>query len=454
MFDKGDNLEQHGNGNLAIQNSEVTIILSSSQMLAQLVSERKYEEAATMLKHLIEQYSRAHPFYPHYTYSVHHNGDKTFFTHQPRSLTDAKKYPLEYTGEFKVINEGVKNSKDFEEVVHDAFLNQREIEIDLLSIRALINKYEVDTPFLEENMKDGKWVIIPKPLPDPLKVRIQLTKEKNKVELIEYAEMNIASSDKKLDTLTLDNSRQTASKLYVSLTLPRSALDLLNEETITMKNVNFNFVIREQFRNEVDGNIQFLTLLKNATLNPEYRLEFLNLQTGKVFMASKDFAPPAKTVENFDRDIEFLERLLKIEEHFNISFDLPEKYNADDYQSIEILESMIAEKPIKKECVKLTIDVKSKAIMKNLIDTFKDKAKNIGNLMFEHSGPEVQIELFGEFIPLEKIQTLYHSLKAEDINKMLRKYKDMEDGELIKFVLIPNKSNLVEEKYFPKQIKR
>lgn len=452
MFSKGDSLEQKGNNNLALQNSEVTIIHSPGEMLTRLVGLGNYEEAAIMLKGLMEQYGNAHPYYPYYTYKLEQTGNKMFVTHEPRSTEDARKFPLKYQGEFKVLNERLENFKSINDLINDAFMNQREIEIDMISLRTLIADEEVQTPFLEDSMKEDKWVIMPKPLPTPLIVKVQLASGKDIIPLVEYVEMSIAYADRQKDAFKIDNSRQKDAKLYIGLTLPLSYIEDLRDEKVLMKNVDFNFSINESFLNNIDANIQFLNILKNATINTDYNLEFINLKAGHVFMSSHGMLPStAHSLESFNKDISFLERLLRIEKHFNVSFNLPTTFDDEDFECIEILESIIEDKPIVKKLENVILDVTSKDIMLDLIDIFTKEESRRGKFLVEASGAKGRIELFGAKIPLEKIQTIYHSLKAKDLEKMLRKSNDMEEGELIKFVLVPDKSDVMEERYFHKK---
>ncbi|WP_084242392.1 abortive infection system toxin AbiGii family protein [Planomicrobium okeanokoites] len=449
MFNKGDNIEQSGDNNLAIQNSEVTVIVSPHESLSRLAKMGKYQEAAELLKNLMDNYGKAHPYYPHYSYKVEHEGNKMFVSHEPRSIEDSQKFPLEYQGEFKIINENLDKFNNVKELVNEAFLNQRDIEIDMVSFRALIAGNEVETPFLEENTREGKWVIKPNPLPDSVLTRIQLSSNKGSVTLIEYAEVNIGQFDKDKLSVTMDNSRQVDALLYVSLTIPRESIDTKSGDKARLKNVKFNFAISKPFVNTVSANLHFSKMLRKVSLNLESNLEFVNLKTGKFFMSSIGAFPTInQSLEEIDKDINFLERLLKVEEYFQISFDLPETMSDSDFETLVILESIIAHKPLRKRFEDLIIDVTSRKEMNQLISAFENEEEGLGLRL---SSTPFSLELFGAKINIEKSESAYQSLKAKNLEKLKRKYVDMEDGELVKFVLIPAGSDLIEETYFPKE---
>lgn len=171
MFNKRDALHQEGNDNFAIQNSDVSITVSANDVVAQYAAEGRYDEAIHLIQKLRDQQDAIHPFWPHYRFKTIQIGSSYYVEHEPRSLEDAERFPLSYRGQFKFPEEDLSKYNDIDELLHEAFLNQREIKIDVVALQALIDKVDVPTPFLEENTKDGEWVIKPQPLPESIKVK-------------------------------------------------------------------------------------------------------------------------------------------------------------------------------------------------------------------------------------------------------------------------------------------
>jgi hypothetical protein len=65
------------------------------------------------------------------------------------------------------------------------------------------------------------------------------------------------------------------------------------------------------------------------------------------------------------------------------------------------------------------------------------------------TGVDGKIELFGEKILLKKVGTTYKGLTMKNPEVVKRKYKDFEDGEQVKAILIPTgKNHVIEEQYY------
>lgn len=446
MFKKNDSIKQEGNENLAIQNSEVTIVVSAFDEIAKLGKIGDYEGVFRLLSQLKDLASIQHPYYPHYTYKPINFGDKIFVEHEPRSKQDAQLFPLSYRGRFNISKENMDGFTNIDELLHDAFIKQKEIEIDMVSLYSLINGVKVPTPLLDDTIKGSKWVMKPAPLPDSLKLKFSAISEEEESSIIDYLEMSISGFNKEENIITLNNNRQQNCKLLVSLIIPLNDEDSEKDNAL-LSNVKLNIRIKDQYQGNVEANKIFLNFMM-LSKKSDVTLTFKNLISQTNFMTAQDFKFEETNLTNLVSDYEFLERLARIETHFDINFTIPEIITEEDLEDLRSLESMISKEPIRQKVKWLSLKMSDKKGVENIIDIF-DQNENIGkSLMLETSGENPRIEIFNATVPIKKVQTIYSSLKVEDINKLKRKYEDMEEGEVIKVKFVPDSSNEMENRFF------
>ncbi|WP_053365448.1 hypothetical protein [Bacillus sp. FJAT-27245] len=434
MFGDKTTLKQSGNNNLAIQNSEVTVIVSIFDEINRLSKAGKWDEVIQLMNEAKDLIGTKHPLYPHYRYKPVQFGNTTVLAHEPLTTDAVEKYPLSYRGNFTLSKEKMKAYKNFSELIEDAYFNQQEIEINMTSITAWIGDQPVDTPNLNETLTEGKWVIPPRPLPKPILLKFYI-KGQPETTILDYLEMSISGSENYF--VFIDNSRQSSSKLLVSLKLPIKDKSKSNTAKINVK-------IREEFRNNVDSNRILLRFLKLAT-GEHQAFAFKNLESNEDFLVAPNFSFEGNT-ENLEKDLRFIERLYALEKHFNLTFVIPDSVSKEEWETIDILEHVMKKKPIVNSLRNLTAEIRDKQTIINIIDTFESRNNEIGAL-FEQSGLEARFELFGEAIPIEKIQSEYRSLKINGLERLKQKVELMDEGEIIKITFLPGKDSSYQETY-------
>jgi hypothetical protein len=443
-------INQKGNQNIAIQDSHITICYYSKfDEFKRLAEKGDYNGAAQILKELHEEAGKIHPFYPHYRYKFENIGKYMVAEHEPLTEEAKKKYPLTYRGKIKISKERMKGFKDIHELIEDAFLKQEEIEIDMVTLNAWIGDEPVPTPNLDEFIKEGNWVIKPKPLPEPMKLKFYIKKEPE-FSIIDYLEMSISRIDRDNNTITLDNSMQENSKLLVSITFP-----LINNENenglVSVHKSTINFKIRDEYINDVEANRDFLKFYI-YTEGRQVTLAFKDLKSNKDVIVSSNFHIDNKgNYEDLRKQYSFLQHLYELEQFFSVRFTLPDNITEEDWDSIRVLDSIKENTTIKSRLKNLTWTITEKATLKNIIDIYEQKGNKGSILKVIYSGEEARVELFGATIPLEKMEATYDNVKIDDLEKLKRKFADMEEGETIKVKLLPDTNDIVEEKYFVKK---
>lgn len=439
MLNKENTIEQKGEGNFAIQNSQLHITISIYDEIKRLAREGKRSEVVSLLKEVHDLVGTTHPLYPHYRYKPVQFGNTTVLEHEPLTKEAEEKYPLHYRGQLSFPKEKMQQYENIQEMVQDAFFKQEEIVINMSSFTTWLGEHMVDTPNLDESMKEGKWIIVPKPLPEPLKLKFYI-KGNPDISILDYLELSVSGKEGSRFILA-DNSRQENTSLLISLKLPISDA-AENEAKINVK-------LKPGQETNVKANLKLLRFLTLVTGSGKATIAFKNLTEDKDFIVASSFSFDGNT-KNLDKDYQFIKRLNKLESHFNLTFTVPEEMDKSDWEAIEILEHMMENKPIKRNLQKLTANLNDKETIQNLVDLF-EKEENVKKLMIERTDPEARIELFGEVIPIGKLQTIYNSLKIDDLDRVKGKIAYMDEGESIIMTFLPGNDPKFNEYYFAKK---
>lgn len=442
MTDKKNIIKQSGEGNLAVQNSEIYLTVSIFDEIENLARQGKYKEVANTLMHIKDFVGTKHPLYPHYRYKPVQFGNNIILEHEPLTKEAEKKYPITYKGEFSISKEQLGGYNGINDLLDDAFLKQKEIEINMSSLNTWLGDRLIDTPNLEKALEEGKWVIAPRALPAPLKLKLYL-KENPDISIVDYLEMSISGKEGN-EYIYIDNSKQVNAKLLFSVKLPINNDN--KEEYYKTSNAKINLKIKPGFETNVEANLNLLYFFK--LISEEKTIAFKNLQEDKDFIVAQSYSLDEE-IFNLENNYNFLKRLNKIEKSLNLSFSLPKKIEKNDYDVIHILESAIENSPIGSILQKLTANFNDKKSIQNLIELF-DSRKVVKKLMIEQSGPEGRIELFNEIIPIEKVQTTYNTLKIDNFERLKNKVELMEDGESIKITFLPDADPEFTEYYYIK----
>lgn len=439
MLNKKNTIEQKGEGNFAIQNSQLHITISIYDEIKRLAREGKRNDVVSLLKEVHDLVGTTHPLYPHYRYKPVQFGNTTVLEHESLTKEAEEKYPLHYRGQFSVPNEKMKGYSDIHEMVQAAFFKQEEIEINMSSFTTWLGDHLVETPNLDQSMKYGKWVIVPKPLPEPLKLKFYI-KGNPDISIMDYLELSISGKEGNRFVLA-DNSRQENAHLLISLKLP------INDTTGNEAKINVKLMPGQE--SNVKANLKLLRFLTLVTGSGKATIAFKNLTEDKDFIVASSFSFEGNT-KDLDRDYQFINRLNKIEDHFNLSFTVPEEMDQSDWEAVEILEHMMENKPIKRSLQRLTANLNDKGTILNLVELF-EKEENVRKLMIAQTGPEARIELFGAVIPIEKLQTVYNSLVIDDIDRVKGKIAFMDEGDSITITFLPGSDPEFNEYYFAKR---
>jgi hypothetical protein len=420
-------------------NNNIKIISNPKDHIEELLKSGKLKDAAEYLGDIHKLYQQAHPLWPFYIYKPVSYGNKTVLDHKPVNKQASNEYPLMYKGTFTIDVKKYGETLSFNELIRKATARQEEIQMNIKYIETWIGNTKIDDEgtLVREAVKDGSWVIIPRELPPPIKIKVVKENET----ILDYIELNLSDIEK--EYIVLDNSKQETSKFLVTLRIDKHAFINDNEQNDGLLNVNtkFNLSIKEGHQGNILANYKILHFILGTLKNQN--MSFVNLETGGNFAVVNNYSAENKeSISDIERDLELIKDLMAIEKHFNIEFVLPEKIEKDDYECIDILLSVLRNKERKGKFNDLILDYSQKDGLQDLIK----KAENLDKLLFKMN-TEIKVELFDQTVTDIIQEDTLDNLIIEDVEKVKRKLSDMEDGETIKVKLIPNSNNQITTVY-------
>lgn len=129
--------------------------------------------------------------------------------------------------------------------------------------------------------------------------------------------------------------------------------------------------------------------------------------------------------ENLDCEIEFLEKIVAIENHFHISLTIPEEIEISDHQVINRLYSMIRDGKYCGSCSGFTMSF-------NLTEELRQSIRTIGETACSFScSLGMHVELFDQKLDFNIIRKI-DSMRLDNFEKITKKIDALDNGDPIK----------------------
>lgn len=410
-----------GNNNINIQNSNLTINKGMDQIL-ELARNGNNESALRKLGMFQRCFNVMHPLYPYYKYNINMNENGVSIGMRVNSENALEKYPPHGKVKF-IIPDEYKWAKNIQELIRYGYEKQVIVELKAEYIQLWLGDY------LEKDIKNiSKVKIIPERFPDPIPMRFEF---ENTTFGLNYLEMALTRIDG--EWLTISNEKQKKSQIILTLNI-----------NFYSKECKFNVKINDEFVNQVDSNLKFNKFLINMRRKGEKSL--ILLQDDNKFISFDNTTLNDYNYENIEKEMDFLERLKKLEEYYEVKFILPKDIYQNDYNNMLILEKTMNNESIegKYEEVMLKITVDSKRNQAEILSNIGIKL----DLAFENE----EIYLFGQTIKFKEKWISYYNAVIENYDKVSNKIKYADNGDIIKVIYKPehNKENKLEVRYIYK----
>lgn len=320
-----------------------------------------------------------------------------------------------------IIPEQYRKYESFNEIIEYGRQKQIVLEFDLLEMKTFINGN------LTEHLvpTNGKHLVmrIP-PIPYPIIV-CTLSMGGNALINELWLQIQEIVDD---STIKVSNYNQPNCPIYLVWTID-----------FNTRVVNLNFSIPENMRNRANSRLLFEGMLDaiQATLLCEVRI----IENGLVFFKGTVNKP--ESLNNISPNIKLYQDIVKIENYFDIVFDLPGSIYSDDCNKIskliKIIDTGVIHGQISNEfCMELKILDDSKDHMQGIL------AEDALSIMMRRND---NIELFNQVIDLGIVEVSVEGAKTKDIERLKQKIELADIGEVIKIYFQPIKESKYYEKY-------
>lgn len=170
------------------------------------------------------------------------------------------------------------------------------------------------------------------------------------------------------------------------------------------------------------GALNYRRFLKKAS--SANCIELKDLEHNATFISSKANLVP-HNFENLDSEIEFLEKIVAIENHFHISLTIPEEIEISDHQVINRLYSMIQDGKYCGSCSGFTMSF-------NLTEELRQSIRTIGETACSFScSLGMHVELFDQKLDFNIIRKI-DSMRLDNFEKITKKIDALDNGDPIK----------------------
>ncbi|EPC8419172.1 hypothetical protein ACR3AO_001744 [Bacillus wiedmannii] len=445
-MNRKNEVQVDGQNNLVINRSKnVSVVVHQNTAideLSKLLSTGDLRGAAMMFSELQRFMSSKHPFAPHYMYEPIQIGSKVVFEHQPTSEYAAKEFPLMYKGKFKIVDKNIPKLGNINEVLKYAYLNRQQIEIDMLSLEAWIKQTQVSSITEQLDGDNIQWFIKPIDEPETVLLKLSLENENIGLGIADYLEMTLGDFNEVEKTFVINNNRQVNSFLVVEIILQFDNLQGTSEDEVVV-NGKVNIVVRDKFQHRVDAQLALLNFIDGTRLGKD--IVFTDLQKHRVFLVGKNYKADEEQTENIQQSLSLFKRLKKLEEFFNVVFDVPEELNISDFEAVEVLEAAMNQTLVISKFEFLDTEVNEREKLSSILDIFSKETKGV-KLTAVYKG--IDTYLFGTHIHLSKLERSYNNLVVADTDKLKKKYELMDEGDIINVRYNPGTNDEIQDKYY------
>lgn len=199
---------------------------------------------------------------------------------------------------------------------------------------------------------------------------------------------------------------------------------------INVATTNLNLTVTPVNPSNVES-LKYRQFLKKATSAKNIALKSLKYNT--IFISTKANLTP-HDCEKLDLEIEFLQRVVAIENYFNIALHIPEEITVGDHRLIDRLYLMITNGEYYGTCSRLTMSFEMSQELRTSICALGDRPCGFAYNMDEEAN------LFDQKLYF-RITRKIDCLRLENFAKIKTKLDVLDDGDILKIVFINNKDN-------------
>lgn len=391
----------------ALDNS--LLVLSVDKNL-QLLRDMDFSAAEDNLNHFVNAMSSEHKLFPFYGYSLSTTNGKMEYKSVPLSKEAEKIYPpkMKCVGTVKVgdgyVNEISTNTINY------ANRHQLPIIIDVKEAKKYLGNVIDPVQHEAEQIVGEKIVISPEPFPEAFPCSFLF----DGITQFEYITLR---TQEILDdgVVIISNYEQTECPYKITIRM--------NPKDHTC---DFSFQKKENISNT--HYLKYAQIMQKALNGTTMSVKLL--QTGETFIEGvfKNFTYNGG-FESVDEEIDFLERIVLLEEHFGKNISVPNDIYQDDWDALCYISDIISGRTCSGEWQKQVFTFEFSEELKTAIQNTDEKIFNLS-----YTGT-VTVPLWDEKYEIPIIRTLENG-HFEDLEKIKEKVSVLEQGDVLKVVFV------------------
>lgn len=379
-------------------------LLSTDKNLA-LIDEGKLEQAEKNFSKALAAISSSHILAPYYGFTM--DGSK-YFKSVPQCSDASKLYPphFEVVGkEFKLGGEEIKSIDT--NTFAQAYRSQIPIEFTVDGAQKYLGGVLDPVQHEAEGLKGKHIIVRPPAFPPAFPCSVVIDGET----VVDYLLLRTQRIEDD-GTAILTNGEQKCFNFRIVLAM-NFATKTLN---LTVSPVNPSNA----------ASLRYRYFLKKAMAARNISLK--SLQQNEIIVSSK-ISLTVQNCEQIDDEIEFLQKVVAIEEQFHIELNIPEEITARDQSIIDKLYSMIAVGEYCGVTGKFTIPFDLSQELRNAVCDFEHKPSDFTCFM------KNEVRIFDQKVPVPIIRRIEH-LHIEDVDRVKAKLQVLDDGDTIRITFI------------------
>lgn len=179
------------------------------------------------------------------------------------------------------------------------------------------------------------------------------------------------------------------------------------------------------------GLLKYRQFLKKAISAKKVSLKALKQNV--IIISSKASLKP-HDCENLESEIEFLQKIVAIENYFQVTFTIPEEITIEDHRLIDRLYAMIIDGEYRGTCKRFTMSFE-------MSHEFRDSVCNLGDKPCGLAYAEnVEAELFGQEFHFQILRKI-DCIRLENWEKTKAKIDVLDDGDVLKLAFISGETD-------------
>lgn len=391
-----------------------------------LAEEGNFDEVGRNISTYMELLNSNHPLKPYYGFNMKKEGDKYELASIPLCEEAKNKYPPRIHFSATPVRIGNKDISQLEncDIFGYSYRHQLPIVLNVSVAEKLLGNIPVPIQYEARKIEKNPLVLLPPQFPKAFPCSISINDQ------LAFDYLLMRTKEILEDgTVIVTNEEQDGRPFDVDFSI--------NQKTHKM---NFNIHVLSSSNTD---QLKYRKFIKDASKGGQVVIKSLSLGCWLV-SANLD---PFILSDTLDDEINFLEKIIEIERHFQISISIPKEILHNDHEIIDYIFSIIHTGSFSGHWnsfnTKFEVD-----------EDFKKKVEEMEDVVYMYQYfYTAEVELFGNNFSFEVKREL-NSVRFEDLEHVKRKVREADIGDIIAINYIPDpaKENIFTD-CFAKKVK-